>query len=102
MNCQQDCYNCPFVIDPNDSQRYVCIKCGKEYSFRRFDALSLLMLVLAALLIMVLFSSRSPDRSRQQPTTHNFHKNTAVKERLSVLEARATHELGAEIADTTL
>ena len=32
--CNQS--SCPFRTDPFDSYREVCVKCGKDYSFRRY------------------------------------------------------------------
>lgn len=54
--------NCPFMTDPFDSYRQVCVKCGKDYSFRkyRFNTFLLLGMLIACILLLT--------NNRFQPT----------------------------------
>ena len=65
-HCQhddQECQGCPFMMDPNDPQRYVCIKCGRDYSFRRADEATLFILIFVATFLVLLLLRDSVDRS---------------------------------------
>lgn len=64
MNCDRDCDHCPFVVDPNDPQRYACLKCGKEYSFEPnawFGAVVVMLLV-----VLLTYTLYGETASRQQ------------------------------------
>ncbi|MFB2918707.1 MULTISPECIES: hypothetical protein [Aerosakkonema] len=58
--CAVDCSKapCPFVSDPNNPRRYVCLKCGLERSLdpqpKQDDDTSLLAIVASAALILFL------------------------------------------------
>ncbi|MBD2180961.1 hypothetical protein H6S82_02870 [Planktothrix sp. FACHB-1355] len=60
--CAVDCSKaqCPFVNDPNNPRRYVCLKCGLERSLdpkpqpKQEDGTSLLAIVASAALILFL------------------------------------------------
>lgn len=55
MSCtNNDCDHCPFRRDPYDQDRWVCIKCGKEHRFQRFEWGQFLTLALMALLVAAL------------------------------------------------
>jgi hypothetical protein len=64
-NCGQDCINCPFLPDPYDPNRYVCIKCKREYRFNSFTSGSgwgalLLFLTIAILMALALTRDSPP------------------------------------------
>jgi hypothetical protein len=50
-NCNKDCELCPFVVDPNNPQRQVCVKCGHSYTFEPINAISVIAIIVLAILI---------------------------------------------------
>ncbi len=81
LNCDKDCDRCPFVTDPYDPQRYVCVKCGKEYSFRSVDAITAAVVAVGILFILLLLytdlrSQEAPKRPMQRaPRITLYQKN---------------------------
>ncbi|MCS6814971.1 MAG: hypothetical protein NZ772_15550 [Cyanobacteria bacterium] len=63
-NSHRDCIDCPFKQDPNDPQRWVCIKCGRTHSFRRSDSeLIILFIVVFVISLITLAALREPEPS---------------------------------------
>ena len=64
----EDCFNCPFLPDPYNPDRLVCVKCGKDYTFNRLNSGngfgSVLLLVLFAILMVIALNS---DAARRLP-----------------------------------
>jgi uncharacterized paraquat-inducible protein A len=85
MNCDRDCHNCPFVIDPHDSDHYVCIKCGREYSFRRPNLIHPLGLIVLTIIVIAVLE--------QSPTTRNNRRNTQETSQVEVLPVLLTGPL---------
>lgn len=63
-NCNDCNGNCPFKTDPFDEYREVCVKCGKDYSFRRGNLL--LFIILWAILGLFLFVNEPPTEPELQ------------------------------------
>lgn len=61
-SCNHECEygNCPFMTDPYDSDRQVCVKCGSDYSFRRFGWNNILFF--AALIAAILMVIKKPEQ----------------------------------------
>lgn len=55
-NCSQDCNQgvCPFVQDPHDENRYVCLKCGLERSLERFSFGDFLVMFVTTFFIVLM------------------------------------------------
>lgn len=58
QNCAHECAqgHCPFVNDPQNPRRYVCLKCGLERSLDKYDNENppVLALVFTAVIIFML------------------------------------------------
>lgn len=67
-NCS-DCNqgNCPFRTDPYDESREVCVKCGKDYSFRRSNYW--FFMILWAILGLLLFANTPESKPEFQQET---------------------------------
>ena len=69
--CNHECDrgNCPFMSDPYDANRQVCVKCGQEYYFRRNGFRNfLLFAALIACIIVMINRPETPDsQSDVQP-----------------------------------
>lgn len=65
--CNHECNsgNCPFMADPHDNDRQVCLKCGQEYSFHRRSAGNLLLAI--ALLLSILMITRNNPKTTEFP-----------------------------------
>lgn len=65
-SCNHECEygNCPFMTDPYDSDRQVCVKCGSDYSFRRYGWNHILFF--AALIAAILMVIRNPEKSEPE------------------------------------
>lgn len=64
-NCDQDCELCPFVVDPHNPQRHVCVKCGHSYTFEPVNAISVITIIVLAVLIT--FGLHTEARQKRQP-----------------------------------
>lgn len=71
MRCDRDCHNCPFLVDPYDPDRHVCIKCGREYSFRRGNLIHPLGLIVLTIIVVVLLEQMPKDSQNSHPTTQS-------------------------------
>ena len=72
-SCNHECEygNCPFMTDPYDSDRQVCVKCGSDYSFRRYRWNQILFF--AALIAFILILTKNPEKSEPEklPVEYN-------------------------------
>ncbi len=70
--CNYECdqSNCPFKTDPLDRYREVCVKCGKEYSFRRGRAPVFLIICLISAILILMDTSKP--QTDNQPKTQPF------------------------------
>lgn len=68
-DCNGECNqsNCPFKTDPFDRYTEVCVKCGKDYSFRRGKFLYFMILWIIAGLL--LFANEPFPETDFQPET---------------------------------
>jgi len=66
INCDRDCNHCPVIVDPNDPQRYVCLKCHKEYSFQPDDWSGVFIVVLLILLLTYTLYGETTFRQQQR------------------------------------
>ena len=73
--CNHECDrgNCPFMNDPYDANRQVCVKCGHEYYFRR-NGFSNFLLVAALVVSILLMINRSETTDSQPDTQPAVHK----------------------------
>ena len=69
INCNYECNQsrCPFRTDPFDSSREVCLKCGKEYSFRR-GRFSIFLMIWVIAAILLLMNNPDPETESQPET----------------------------------
>ena len=70
--CNHECDrgNCPFVTDPYNVNRQVCVKCGHEYSFRKYGFNNFL-LVAALVICILLVISNHRQTTNSQPETQS-------------------------------
>jgi hypothetical protein len=62
--CNHECNSgfCPFMADPYNTDRQVCLKCGHEHSFKpRGGNLWLIVALLASLFLMLNNSPKTPE-----------------------------------------
>ena len=67
--CNHECNSgfCPFMADPYNTNRQVCLKCGHEHSFQpRRSSFWLIVALLASLFLML---SNNPKTEESTPTT---------------------------------
>ncbi len=70
MNCSSDCDrgSCPFVSDPRQPTRYVCLKCGLERDINDgFQISHLFLLLLISPLLIGLFMNLSSPPPQPEP-----------------------------------
>ncbi|ARV59975.1 hypothetical protein BZZ01_16305 [Nostocales cyanobacterium HT-58-2] len=70
--CNNECTrdNCPFMTDPYNPNRRVCVKCGQDYFFRRNGLSNFFVmagLLVCILLIMRALISNSPQTTDSEP-----------------------------------
>jgi len=73
--CNHECDrgNCPFISDPYNVNRQVCVKCGREYYFRR-NVFSTFLLIAALGVSILLMINRSETTNTQPDTQPIVHR----------------------------
>ena len=71
-NCNHECnqVHCPFKTDPCDPYREVCVRCGKDHSFRRGRIPIVLMMRLITVIVL-LMNNPNLENKPQVPETQS-------------------------------
>ena len=71
-NCNHECnqVHCPFKTDPCDPYREVCVRCGKDHSFRRGRIPIVLMMRLITVIVL-LMNNPNLENKTQVPETQS-------------------------------
>ncbi|NJL09552.1 MAG: hypothetical protein HC908_03145 [Calothrix sp. SM1_7_51] len=66
--CNHECNssNCPFMTDPDNRDRQVCLKCEREYSFRRGGFGNLLLAAVLVITILMI-NNNNPKATEVRP-----------------------------------
>ncbi|MGH8001930.1 MAG: hypothetical protein ACREPR_21505 [Brasilonema sp.] len=72
--CNNECDqgNCPFMSDPYNPNRQVCVKCGQDYFFRRngfSNFFVIAALIVCLLLVIKVVMSNHSQSTNSQPET---------------------------------
>jgi uncharacterized protein (DUF983 family) len=77
--CNNECThdNCPFMSDPYNPNRQVCVKCGQDYFFRRNGFSN--FLVIAAVLVCLMLVIQAVMSNHRQTIDSQFEIETPVQ-----------------------
>ncbi len=75
--CDRD--NCPFRSDPYNPNRQVCVKCGRDYFFRRNGFSN--FFVIATLVVCLLLVMKGVMSNHRQTTDSQPEMQTTVQSR---------------------
>ena len=76
-NRECDQGHCPFMTDPFDAYRQVCVKCGRDYSFRkyRFNTFLLLGVLITAIFLL---ANNYWQKTETQPLIQDLQPNSYI------------------------